>query len=109
MKLTQKKRKEFMREQLGANPAWALRGLVRIYDYQTREEQSMGDTKEYNGVGFSGIDGYILSSLAEQYQRRGFLSQKQMNLLHRKMPKYWKQLLAISDLQKFDSLLIAHV
>ena len=83
---------EIMRENLSTNASWALRGLIRIFELQTAEEQNSDITVEHNGVGFSGVDAEILSSLAKQYQRRGSLSSKQMDLLFKKMPKYAKQL-----------------
>lgn len=90
-------RKELLREKLGTNRAWALRALVRIYELQTSDEQASGHTREYNEVGFSGVDGEILSSFAEQYKEKGFLSKKQMDILFGKMPKYWRQLDNISQ------------
>ena len=92
-------RKELLREKLGTNAAWALRGLVRIYELQTADEQACGHTREYNEVGFSGVDGEILSSFAEQYQNKGFLSPAQMKILFSKMPKYWRQLDNIAQVE----------
>jgi len=81
-----------LKERLGTSAAWALQGLVRIYEYQTADEQACGHTREFNSVGFSGVDGELLSSFAEQYQEKGYLSKKQMALVFKKMPKYAKQL-----------------
>jgi hypothetical protein len=77
---------------LGSNPVWALRGLLAVYKYQTEAEKAAGSVTEDNGVGFAGVDGEFLSSLAKQYQQRGSLSPKQMTHLFKKMPKYAKQL-----------------
>lgn len=71
----------------------ALRALLVIYHRQTDAEQAVGATTDENGVGFTGPDAEILSSFAEFYKRTGFLSAKQLAILHRKIPKYWKQLL----------------
>ena len=54
-------------------------------------------TIEHNGIGFSGPDAEILSSFAQQYQRRGTLSPRQMNLLRRKMPSYASQVARAAD------------
>lgn len=77
---------------LGSNPVWAVRGLLAVYKYQTEAEKAVGSVTDNNGVGFAGVDGEFLSSLARQYQQRGSLSAKQMQFLHKKMPKYAKQL-----------------
>ena len=77
---------------LASNPVWAVRGLLAVYQYQTEAEKSVGGVVEDNGVGFAGVDGEFLSSLARQYRQRGSLSAKQMAFLYKKMPKYAKQL-----------------
>lgn len=82
----------FLKEMLKTDARWAIRGLLRIYEDQTAEEQAMGHTHVYNGVGFSGVDGEILSSFAEQIQKGRVMSVKQMALIHKKMPRYAGQL-----------------
>lgn len=92
------KRIAFLKEKLASNPNWAKKGCQRIYEYQTAAEQTIGETRDDNGVGFSGADGYILSSFAEQLNAGTFAgSPKQMAILFRKMPKYAKQLDAIAQ------------
>ena len=81
-----------IKAKVGSDPQWAIKALMRIYDDQTREEQNAGHTSEHNGVGFSGIDGEILSSFAEQINKGRNMSPKQMALIHKKMPKYATQL-----------------
>ena len=89
---------DFIKHKCATDPRWALRALERIYADQTRAEQAAGHTSEHNGVGFSGVDGDILSSFAEQFARRRSLSPKQMEILFKKMPKYARQLLnAVED------------
>ena len=88
---------EFIRGKMETNYAWASRGLVRIYEYQTEAEQSCGNTSEYNGVGFTGVDGEILSSFAEQVIKGRKLSDKQQHFLFKKMPKYARQLMKITE------------
>lgn len=88
-----------LKERLRSNAEWALRALIRIYEYQTADEQLCGHTREHNHVGFSGVDGELLSSFAEQYQKKGYLSKKQMALVFKKMPKYAKQLDGIAQLK----------
>lgn len=82
----------FLKEMLKTDSRWAIRGLLRIYEDQTAEEQAVGDTCVHNGVGFSGVDGEILSSFAEQINKGRNMSPKQMALIHKKMPRYAGQL-----------------
>lgn len=89
---TKKEYMELLRKHLRENDAWAVRGLVAIYRKQTSDEQQDGVTKELNGVGFSGVDSEILSSLAKQYEFRKSLSPKQMDLVKKLMPRYASQL-----------------
>ena len=87
-----KDRISFIKEQCKVDARWAIRGLLRIYEDQTAEEQAIGDTSEHNGVGFSGVDGGILSSFAEQINKGRNMSPKQMAIIYKKMPKYAAQL-----------------
>jgi hypothetical protein len=80
------------KDKLATNGLWAVRGLLAVYKYQTEAEKAAGTVTDDNGVGFAGTDGEFLTSLAKQYQARGWLSSKQMVFLHKKMPKYAKQL-----------------
>ena len=99
-KITKQQIRDYVKRQLSTNPAWALQGLVKIFDFQTEEEKEYESTHVHNGVGFTGADGEILASFAKQYRNRGSLSPKQMDLLYKKMPKYWKQIISISDQEK---------
>ena len=82
-----------LKTQLATTDRQAIKGLITIYNYQTSEEQCEGYTKEYNGVGFSSIDSDLLSSFAEQYIKKGWLSAKQLSCVKRHMPKYARQLI----------------
>lgn len=89
--------KEFIKEKILTNDLWLARAVVAIYKKQTSAEQQAGYTKEFNGVGFNGVDSEILSSLAEFYKNRGFLSPKQLNIARKKMVKYVGQLTKIAN------------
>jgi hypothetical protein len=106
MKITKAAKKEFLRGKLGTEKVWALKGLTTIYDNQTADEKAVGDTCKYNDIGFTGADGFILSSFAEQYLKKGYLSPKQMTILYKKMPKYWKQIMAVSNMAKLEMLML---
>ena len=81
-----------IKAQVAASEAWQDRALIAIYNGQTAAEQEAAATVEDNGIGFSGIDAEILTSFAQQLQKRGFLSPKQRAIVARKMPKYAGQL-----------------
>lgn len=94
---TKTARKEFIRGKMEGNAVWVIKGLIAIYKYQTMEEQHIGCTREDNGVGFSGVDSEILSSFAEQVNKKRNLTIKQLAILHRLMPKYAGQLVKIAE------------
>ncbi|MCF0126248.1 MAG: hypothetical protein HUJ68_10940 [Clostridia bacterium] len=99
---SQKEMVQMFKEKLGSNKAWALRALQVIYSNQTDDEQQDAVTKHYNKIGFTGSDAEFLTSLAKQYEYKGDLSDKQMAILYRKMPKYAGQLLKMSGLKKVN-------
>ncbi len=99
--------KEEIQTNLRDNDTWVIRGVVAIYNLQTTDEQRKQETTENNGVGFNGVDGYIMSSFAEQIQTwmnnrspRKFrfpLSQKQLKIARKKIIKYAGQLTKIAN------------
>jgi hypothetical protein len=96
-KVTKKEVKEFLKYKLGTDYVWAIKGLLKIFENQTLDEQKSKHTKYHNGIGFNGTDGEILSSFALQFRKKRRLSDKQMTIVYKKMPKYWNQILSISD------------
>lgn len=52
--------------------------LLRLLENQTEDEVFSEETRELNGVGFSGVDGEIGTSMAKFYAKRGFLTPKQV-------------------------------
>lgn len=83
------------------------RAILRIYERQTLSEQRAQETCERNGVGFSGVDGDIFSSFAEQIKKSPRpagrrLSPKQLALARKpdknglpRIGRYAKQLLEV--------------
>lgn len=103
---------DFIKAQVQSDDRWMLRGLLAIYQFQTEHEKQANTTEQHNGVGFSGIDGEIMTSMANQAIKKGveqtlrtsqqiyaekFFSAKQIAILKQKMPKYARQLLKISE------------
>jgi hypothetical protein len=82
-----------LKVQLSTNPNQAVKGLLRVFANQTADEQQTGGVRANNGIGFVHTDSVILTSFAKQYKNKGFLSEKQMAILYKKMPKYAKQLI----------------
>jgi len=99
--------KEFVKSKLSKDPRWTKQALLKIYEFQTEEEKEIGNTRQLNGVGFTGSDGDILSSFAQQLIKKGYLSPKQMIFLFKKMPKYWKQIISISDEKRLLNMIKA--
>lgn len=54
------------------------RALVHLKNRQTADEQRSQDTKHANGMGFQPTHAKIGTSMAEFYEKRGFLSPKQV-------------------------------
>jgi hypothetical protein len=107
MNATKKDTLLFVKSKLSSDPVWALKALVRIYqENQTNDEQVTQQTTHDNGIGFSGCDAQFLSSLAQNYLRYGRLSEKQMGFVFKKMPKYAKQVIAMSDATKLDAMVV---
>lgn len=102
--ITKAQIKEFVRTQLSTNEKWAKSALLKIFEFQTADEQVSETTREHNNVGFTGTDGEILTSFAKQLKYKGYLSPKQMNLVYKKMPKYWKQIISVSNQMKLISM-----
>lgn len=85
-----------LKTQLATRPQQAIKGLMRIYANQTESEQSSGIVISNNGIGFVHVDSEILTSFAKQFEERGSLSEKQLAILYKKMPKYAGQLINVA-------------
>ena len=96
--------KSYIKQKLSTNHKWAMRALIKIYEFQTADEQHYKQTSEHNKVGFTGVDANILSSFAKQVNKGYNLSQKQMTIVFKKMPKYWNQILSLIPQEKLYTL-----
>lgn len=88
--------KEEIKERLLSSDDWLYRGLMAIYNHQTDSEQAAMATSEDNGIGFNGVDAFILSKFAEDYKKYQRLTPKQLALTRKKMIKYAGQLAKIA-------------
>ncbi len=88
--------KRLVRDKLATNNEWLVRGMMALYARQTEDEKTAENTKYLNRRGFNSADSEILTSFAKQWERRNWLSDKQMGILKRKMAKYAGQLARIA-------------
>lgn len=93
---SKKELQEAIRAQITSSDAQSIKAMLRIFEYQTEDEQHYGDVSEYNGVGFVGNDARILTSFCKQYTNKGYLSPKQMAIVRKKVGKYAGQLTKLS-------------
>lgn len=89
---TKTSRVDWMRKTVNNDEGFAVWALLKIFDYQTADEQASEHTYYHNKVGFSGVDAELLTSFAKQWLKKNRLSPKQMALLQKKIGKYSKQL-----------------
>lgn len=90
-------KKEEIKTMLQTNDNAVLRGVVVIYSLQTADEKAVGETREHNGVGFSGVDAEFMSSIAKFILSRGYLTDKQMTYARKKILKYAGQLTKVAN------------
>lgn len=83
----------YIKHKLNTDKNWCLRALQRIYENQTYDQQIQNVTKEFNKIGFSSNDAQIMSNIWVFYKQNNFITQKQLNLCFRIMPKYAKQII----------------
>lgn len=74
-----------------------IKALLWIYKYQTEDEKKDLSTSHLNGVGFTGSDAYILSSFAKQLIEKYYLSEKQLEIVRKKIKKYENQMAKIAN------------
>lgn len=101
-KVTKKQQEAFLKKLLTTNRKAVIRALMIIYDNQTTDEQRAHSVRYNNSIGFTGVDGRILSSFVLFYKKNGFLTHKQLNVLYKKIPKYWKQILSVTNIEKLN-------
>lgn len=91
--------KEVIQENIKTNLNWTIRTIEVLYSRQTTDEQINQQTTHRNGRGFNGRDSEILTSFYLQIQKRKtynnpeLLSERQLNVCRKVLPKYWKQVL----------------
>ena len=105
VKLTKKAKKVFIKNKLSTNSKWASHALIEVYNLQNFNEQLFKNSNDKNKLGFTKFDADLLTSFAEQYEQKKFFTDKQYKVLFNRMPKYWLQILKISDKNKLEKLM----
>ena len=86
-----------IRKLIAENDQMVERAIVKLYECQTADEQTCGETVHSNGVGFNGCDAKLLTSFAQWILSGRHLTPKQMQYARPKLSKYAKQLTAIAN------------
>ena len=89
--------KEKIAELVQTNDRMLYESLTRLYDRQTDAEKNMEATVEHNGVGFNGVDGKFLSSLAKSYRQYGRLTDRQKAAARKSLKKYTGQITRMAN------------
>ena len=73
------------------------RAILRLYSFQTAQEQSIQTTRDQNGVGFSAADGHTGSYYAKWIKSGKHLSGKHLIKARSMVLKYTRQLLEFAN------------
>lgn len=87
---------DYIRWLLTMNDKAVERAIVAIYRRQTADEQSAGDTKHSNGVGFSGADASLGSYYARWILSGRSLTGKHLIKARTMSHKYVRQLVEVA-------------
>lgn len=74
-----------------------VRSLIKLYDCQTQDELDSKETISPNGIGFNMFDAKELTNIAENYIKCGTISNKNLDIVRRKIMKYAGQLTNIAN------------
>ena len=95
---------QYLKKQLATNEAWTKKAVLVVMKNQTNDELQTESTLHNNGMGFTKGDGYKLCAIAKFLQERGFLTAKQLSYAQKRIVKYWRQILAVTDIEKLERL-----
>jgi len=85
--------KDSIKELILTNDKAMIKALLLIYKNQTETEKIDESTKELNGIGFNKFDAEPLTSLVKWYNRKHYLTPRQLNLGRKRMKKYSGQVI----------------
>jgi hypothetical protein len=89
--------KDEIKEMLRTRNEAVERGIIRIYELQTPDEQGAGVAFYDNKVGFSGAHAEFCTSLAEQLKKGRHLSARQMSIARNIITHYAGQLTMVAN------------
>lgn len=101
--MNQKVVQEVVKKQLEKNPRWQLKALQVLYNRQTVDEQISMQTTNHNGKGFTAFDAKVLTDLALK-ARSSRLKSYHYDTLSKRLPKYWRQIVEVSDPVKLERI-----
>lgn len=78
---------------LATDWAVAKEALSVLYNRQTEQEQAIEQTVYQNTVGFNHSDSKSLTIIAKRFTEFGTISAEEIHLIHRRLPKYWAQVM----------------
>ena len=81
-----------LKRQIETNDEYVVGALIRLLSFQTEDEKSTHQTRWENSLGFNAVDAPILTDIARWYQKRGFITEKQIVFVRKKLLKYVTQL-----------------
>ena len=80
---------------IDSSDEWAVGALIRLYQFQTPDEQQAHRTDHLNECGFNSFDAGVLSNIAKFYQDKEFLTSRQLAFIKKALKKYINQLLRV--------------
>lgn len=89
--------KESIRTMLETNSRAVERAILAIYNRQTVSEKQSGETRQLNGVGFSGADARLGTYYAEWIGKGRNLTEPHLSKARRMVGKYVGQLVSIAN------------
>jgi hypothetical protein len=84
--------KEFIQTKIATDARWTQRALVVLFEMQTADEQTYGETAHNNGAGFNSSDSRYLSYCAKYVMSGRPLSGQHLAKCAVKLQKYWRQI-----------------
>lgn len=94
-----------VREKLATNQKWVEGAIVKLYEFQTADEQQGEYTTTKNNIGFNAFDAKTLSYCATWLKSGKHLSGKYLTKAFDLMPKYAGQILACINQKVEDQIL----
>lgn len=88
-----------IKERLRTDRAFLMAAVVTLYEQQESDEQATAGTLHRNGRGFNQVDAPFLTSIAQQVQRSGSLTDRQASVTARLMQKYARQLHGLQEVR----------